>query len=50
MEKRNGGKGGRGYVGNIPNSGTMDVPAPHQKVHPKTGTVIKGGDLRTGKK
>lgn len=49
MDKRSGGKG-RGYVGNIPNSGTMDVSAPHQKVHPKTGTVIKGGDLRTGKK
>lgn len=49
MDKRSGGKG-RGYVGQIPNSGTMDVQAPHQKTYPKTGTVTKGGDLRTGKK
>lgn len=39
-----------GYVGKIPNSGNMDVKAPHQKTSPKKGKVIRGGDLRTGKK
>lgn len=40
----------KGYIGRIPNSGSMNVKAPHQTTSPKKGTVIKGGDLRTGKK
>ena len=49
------GKGGsemseKGYIGKIPNSGNMDVKAPHQQTQPKKGTVVKGNDLRTGKK
>ncbi len=39
----------KGYIGRIPNSGNMDVKAPHQTTSPKKGTVTKGGDLRTGK-
>jgi hypothetical protein len=38
-----------GYIGSIPNSGTMDVKAPTQSTQPKKGTVVKGKDLRTGK-
>ena len=49
MAKSKGGKSW-GYVGKIPNSGSMTVQAPHQQTHPKTGTVTKGTDLRTGKK
>lgn len=39
-----------GYIGRIPNSGNMDVKAPNQITQPKKGTVVKGGDLRTGRK
>ena len=39
----------KGYIGKIPNSGNMDVKAVHQQTSPKKGTVIKGGDLRTGR-
>ena len=38
----------KGYIGRIPNSGNMDVKAPHQQVSPKKGTVVRGSDLRTG--
>ncbi len=40
----------KGYIGKIPNSGNMNVKAPHQQTQPKKGTVVKGNDLRTGKK
>lgn len=40
----------KGYIGRIPNSGSMNVKAPNQTAGPKKGTVVKGGDLRTGKK
>ena len=40
----------KGYIGRIPNSGNMNVKAPHQQTSPKKGTMVKGGDLRTGKK
>ncbi len=39
----------KGYIGRIPNSGNMTVKAPNQTTSPKKGTVVKGGDLRTGK-
>ena len=39
----------KGYIGKIPNSGNMNVKAPHQQTSPKKGTVVRGGDLRTGK-
>lgn len=39
----------KGYIGRIPNSGNMDVKAPHQQTPPKKGNVTKGKDLRTGK-
>lgn len=40
----------KGYIGKIPNSGNMDVKAVHQQTSPKKGTVVRGTDLRTGKK
>lgn len=41
----------KGYIGRIPNSGTMAVKAPHQQKPVRKGTVVKkGNDLRTGKK
>ena len=43
-------KGYKGYVGSIPQTGTMDVKAPNQvKTPAKTGTVKTGKDLRAGK-
>ena len=39
-----------GYIGKIPNSANMDVKAPSQTTQPKKGTVVKGSDLRTGRK
>lgn len=39
-----------GYVGSIKNGGSQVVKAPSQTTDPKKGTVIKGSDLRTGKK
>lgn len=40
----------KGYIGKIPNSGTMDVKAPHQQTQRGKGTTVKkGADLRTGK-
>lgn len=41
MEKK------KGYVGSIPNSGTMNVKAPHQTVPKTKGTVKTGSDLRS---
>lgn len=43
-------KQGHGYVGTIPNSGTMSVKAPNQVSKPAKDKVIKGTDLRSGKK
>ena len=40
----------KGYVGKIPNAGTMKVQAPHQTTPKKTGKMKTGKDLRTGKK
>jgi len=41
----------KGYIGKIPSSGNMDVKAPNQVKVPKKGTnVIRGTDLRTGRK
>ena len=40
----------KGYIGKIPNGGNMDVKAVHQQTSPKNGTVVRGTDLRTGKK
>ena len=40
----------KGYIGKIPNSGNMDVKAVHQQTSTKKGTVVRGTDLRTGKK
>ena len=39
-----------GYIGNIPNAGTMVVQAPHQKSQPSKNNVIRGKDLRSGQK
>ena len=39
-----------GYAGKIKNGGSQVVKAPSQTTDPKTGTVQKGNDLRTGKK
>ncbi len=38
-----------GYVGQIPNSATMNVKAPNQVKENPTPKVKKGKDLRTGK-
>lgn len=39
-----------GYAGKIKNGGSQVVKAPSQTTDPKKSTVIKGNDLRTGKK
>jgi hypothetical protein len=39
-----------GYIGKIKNSGSQMVKAPNQVTDPKKGSVVKGDDLRTGKK
>ena len=38
-----------GYIGRIPNSPTMKVEAPHQKVNSKNPVMKTGKDLRAGK-
>lgn len=38
-----------GYIGKIPNSGTMNVPAPHQMKTSHNPKVKTGQDLRCGK-
>lgn len=39
-----------GYVGQISNSGTQSVKAPHQTAAPKKGKVKTGKDLRVKQK
>lgn len=39
-----------GYAGRVKNSGTQTVKAPLQTVDQKKGKVMKGTDLRTGRK
>lgn len=40
----------KGYAGTIPNSGVMNVKAPHATTSPKgKGVTKKGNDLRSGK-
>lgn len=40
----------RVYADGIKNSGSQVVKAPSQTTDPKKSTVVKGNDLRTGKK
>ena len=39
-----------GYVGSIPQGGAMNVKAPNQISRPSKNVVIRGKDLRSGKK
>lgn len=39
-----------GYVGSIPQGGAMNVKAPNQVARPSKNVVIRGKDLRSGKK
>ena len=40
----------KGYIGSIPNRGTMNVKAPNQVSQPSKNKVIRGKDLRSGNK
>lgn len=40
----------KGYAGKIKNGGSQVVKAPSQTTDSKQSTVVKGSDLRTGKK